>query len=634
MRLHPPFSHSWRRPARKAKRAREKIDARRGGSPQTFSAQVHSYSCVDAVRGMSAKRAKLETTSAAPAGTPTVARGAESCYKIGVKLGAGSFSSVWRAEHKATKMAYALKKVSKSSQDPGAATMAADEIRILKVIGIHQHVAGLVDEFETSTDMCLVLELASGGEVFERIAHEGAFGEAMAAAVVRQVAEGLQHVHARHIVHADIKPENLLYVSIHKDSEVKLADFGLAVFCGGSHPATVNLWRGTLSYLAPEIVERKHWDHAIDLWAVGVLLFVLLGGYMPFDPTLSYHNQKVTTQIIRAEPAYTKDSGGYPEQWERVSAAARGVIDKLLEYDPRKRLTATGLLQEGWVSGGASSEPLPDSTRNKLLEFNENRRVWRLAADAIALVTRAPHTAAVAAAASGLSVSSRSSTIFSSTCMSSSATAPASSPGTRAPPTGSPGRLPALAASAASAASLVIRWFSPAAAPQTAQAFSDLPAAAKKELRAAFDRFDADGDGKISLDELHKTMRTLGTSDAGAGEILKSLDEDRDGSLSFDEFARKVAPLYQESSTALRRTFDFFDSDGSGTIEKRELEVVLTRLGVASKGGRMQKEVLDKVFTVADTNQDGKVSFDEFLALFAHEAVVEQSSRQVSAVVA
>jgi serine/threonine protein kinase len=520
-------------------------------------------------------------------------------------------------------MAYAVKKVSKSSKVPGAATIAADEIRILKVIGIHRHVAGLVDEFETSTDMCLVLELASGGEVFERVAQNGAFGEAMAAAVVRQLAEGLQHVHARHVIHADIKPENLLYVSTHPDSEVKLADFGLAVFCGGSHPATVKICRGSLSYMAPEIVEKKHWDHAVDLWAVGVLLFVLLGGYMPFDPSNSCHDKKVRDRILRAKPAYTKDSGGYPEQWERVSAAARGVIDKLLEYDPRARLTATGLHREAWVAGGASSEPLPESTRKKLLEFNESRRVWRLAADTIALVTRAPHTAAVAAAASGLSVSSRSS-----------ASAPASSPGTRAPPTGSPGRLPALAASAASAASRVIRWFSPAAAPQTAQAFSDLPAQAKKELRAAFDRFDADGDGQISLGELHKTMRTLGTSDADAGEMLKSLDEDRDGSLSFDEFARKVAPLYQESSTALRRAFDFFDSDGSGTIEKRELEVVLTRLGVASKGGRMQKEVLDKVFTVADTNQDGKVSFDEFLALFAHEAVVEQSSRQVSAVVA
>jgi serine/threonine protein kinase len=569
------------------------------------------------------KRAKLEQASAAPAGTPAVARGAESYYKIGAKLGAGSFSSVWRAEHKATNKAYAVKKVSKSSKVPGAATIAADEIRILKVIGIHRYVAGLVDEFETSTDMCLVLELASGGEVFERVAQNGAFGEAMAAAVVRQLAEGLQHVHARHVIHADIKPENLLYVSTHPDSEVKLADFGLAVFCGGSHPATVKICRGSLSYMAPEIVEKKHWDHAVDLWAVGVLLFVLLGGYMPFDPSNSCHDKKVRDRILRAKPAYTKDSGGYPEQWERVSAAARGVIDKLLEYDPRARLTATGLHREAWVAGGASSEPLPESTRKKLLEFNESRRVWRLAADTIALVTRAPHTAAVAAAASGLSVSSRSS-----------ASAPASSPGTRAPPTGSPGRLPALAASAASAASRVIRWFSPAAAPQTAQAFSDLPAQAKKELRAAFDRFDADGDGQISLGELHKTMRTLGTSDADAGEMLKSLDEDRDGSLSFDEFARKVAPLYQESSTALRRAFDFFDSDGSGTIEKRELEVVLTRLGVASKGGRMQKEVLDKVFTVADTNQDGKVSFDEFLALFAHEAVVEQSSRQVSAVVA
>jgi serine/threonine protein kinase len=75
--------------------------------------------------------------------------------------------------------------------------------------------------------------------------------------------------------------------------------------------------------MAPEIVEKKHWDHAVDLWAVGVLLFVLLGGYMPFDPSNSIHDKKVCDRILRAKPAYTKDSGGYPEQWERVSAAAR-----------------------------------------------------------------------------------------------------------------------------------------------------------------------------------------------------------------------------------------------------------------------------------------------------------------------
>ncbi len=541
-----------------------------------------------------AKRAKLEHEPiSAPADAHAATASADE-YEIGALLGSGSFASVRRALHKSSGKVYAVKQVSKSLSIPGAAEAVATEIKMLRAIGVHRHVVSLIDEFEMPTALCLVLELAHGGEVFERIAEHGAFGEAAAAAIVRQVALALEHVHACHVVHSDIKPENVLYVSDRLDSEVKLADFGLAAFCGGPHTASVTGQRGSLSYLAPEELLTSRFDHAVDLWAVGVMVFVLLGGYLPFDPSQSTDDQTVRKRILAGQPAFTTEQGGYPQQWAHVSSEARALIAQLLESDPAKRLTATRLLATPWVAGKAPTKPLPESDV-ALKRFNEARRVWRLAADAVALVTRAPHATFAATPERGKGAHA----------------------GLAPPPAGGASGGGSGGASGDASAASAGAHASPAAV-----SFRDLPAAAKRELHAAFSAFDADGSGTISLRELRQAMHTLGASEADAEAMLEALDRDHDGTISFDEFALATAPLYQASSSALRRAFDFFDVDGSGTIEKRELEIVLTRLGVASDGGRMHKDVLDRIFATADANHDGKVSFGEFIALFAHDAVL------------
>ena len=119
---------------------------------------------------------------------------------------------------------------------------------MLKAAGEYRHIVSLVDDFEDARHYFLVLELATGGEVFERVANSGPFSEAAAAKVVCQTLLALEHLHDRHVVHRDLKPENLLYVSAAPDADVKLADFGLAVFCGPpEHPEFVTGEAGTLS---------------------------------------------------------------------------------------------------------------------------------------------------------------------------------------------------------------------------------------------------------------------------------------------------------------------------------------------------------------------------------------------------
>jgi len=299
---------------------------------------------------------------------------------------------------------------------------------------------------------------------------------------------------------------------------------------------------------------------------LGVCLFTLLGGYLPFDPVGSASPAEQRLRIAAGEPAFGADRGGHPRQWTRSTGAARQLIHRMLEKDPRARITPAQILALPWVSGGAApAEALPGSDEH-LKRFNAARRVWRTAAGAVALVIGAPHTASAICA----------------------------------------GR---------------------AALPSGATAHSDPPGrqqllsrAALEEMSAVFRAFDADGDSFIDQAELSAAMRSLGACDADAEQMLQALDADADGRIDFSEFCACASPLYMSSATALRRAFDFFDSDGNGKIDASELRTILTRLGLFAPRGAHTKASLDAIvetiFASADANSDGHVCFDEFIKVF------------------
>ena len=426
-------------------------------------------------------------------------------YDVGPILGEGAFAVVRRAVVRETGVAVAMKAVNRHRSRP---EMAAREVKLLKSAGTHKHICSLIEYFETSPAYIIVLELVCGGEVFERVAQKGTLSEASAAQIVHQAALALAYLHGREIIHRDLKPENLLYVSLKPESDIKLADFGLAVECQRGKHATGEA--GTISYIAPEVFSpAAKFDHAVDLWALGACLFTILGGYLPFDPGSNAPPMQVRRRILTGQPAFTAEQGGYPGQWESVSAEARRIIGLLLEPDPSRRITAEALLVEPWVTG--VSTPTSQLCVAKLTSFNDARKMWRTAADSIALVIRAPHAAAsvatlvmAAAPSAPASVSNASTTVTARTISGETSGAGAAVAG---------------------------------GADGTGVTAAELPLSepARKELEMAFKLFDEDGSGAIDLEELKHAMRALGTSEGNAEAMLETLDTNHDGTVSFDE---------------------------------------------------------------------------------------------------
>ena len=273
------------------------------------------------------------------------------------------------------------------------ATAVAREVSMMKKAGTHRHLVSLVDVVELPDARALVLDLAECGEVFEHICKKGCYSEKDAAAIIRQVGEGLKHLHARGIAHRDLKPENLLLVSAQDHADVKICDLGCAI----APCSRLDQRVGTPGYAAPEMLDAtSKYDERVDVFALGVILFVLLAGYHPFDPAGDASDAVVGKRIKKGDYRFHEDA------WRGISEDARDVVRQLLQVDPARRGSVIALLETPWVAGAASSTPLPEATQANLKQFNAARRHWGAAIRAAALVGSAPVAAASVAAGAHL----------------------------------------------------------------------------------------------------------------------------------------------------------------------------------------------------------------------------------------
>lgn len=213
------------------------------------------------------------------------------------------------------------------------------EIKVLKALN-HPNIIHLEDTFETTERIYMIMELMNGGELFDYVVDKGTLSEEEASSIVRKIISAVQHMHRLNIIHRDLKPENLLLTSRDGKPEVKLIDFGLAKVM---QEEVASSFLGTKGYLAPEMLQRHSYDKAIDMWAVGVIVFVLLCGCLPFDDDSS--------RISSESAARKKFALRFPKWASGLSASAKDLLHNLLEIDPKQRFTADQAMNHPWVAG-------------------------------------------------------------------------------------------------------------------------------------------------------------------------------------------------------------------------------------------------------------------------------------------
>ncbi|KAM5208149.1 serine/threonine-protein kinase H1 isoform 4-T4 [Hipposideros larvatus] len=219
-------------------------------------------------------------------------------YDIKALIGRGSFSRVVRVEHRATRQPYAIKMIETKYRE--GREVCESELRVLRRVR-HANIIQLVEVFETQERVYMVMELATGGELFDRIIAKGSFTERDATRVLQMVLDGVRYLHALGITHRDLKPENLLYYHPGTDSKIIITDFGLASARKKGDDCLMKTTCGTPEYIAPEVLVRKPYTNSVDMWALGVIAYILLSGTMPFEDD---NRTRLYRQILRGKYSY------------------------------------------------------------------------------------------------------------------------------------------------------------------------------------------------------------------------------------------------------------------------------------------------------------------------------------------
>ncbi|XP_069812293.1 calcium/calmodulin-dependent protein kinase type 1D [Dendropsophus ebraccatus] len=288
-------------------------------------------------------------------------------------LGSGAFSEVVLAQDRTTGKLFAVKCIPKKALK-GKESSIENEITVLKKIK-HENIVALEDIYESPSHLYLVMQLVSGGELFDRIVEKGFYTEKDASTLIRQVLDAVFYLHRLGIVHRDLKPENLLYFSQEGESKIMISDFGLSKMEGKGDVMSTAC--GTPGYVAPEVLAQKPYSKAVDCWSIGVIAYILLCGYPPF---YDENDSKLFEQILKAD--YEFDS----PYWDDISDSAKDFISHLMEKDPNKRYTCEQALRHPWIAGDTALCKNIHESVSAQIRKNFAKSKWRQAFNATAVV--------------------------------------------------------------------------------------------------------------------------------------------------------------------------------------------------------------------------------------------------------
>lgn len=389
------------------------------------------------------------------------------------------------------------------------------EISILHHLNGHPNVVCLADAYEGSKHVYIVMEMCSGGELFDRIVERGHYSEKDAATIFRTMMQTVAHCHNLGVIHRDLKPENFVLKTKAQDADIKAIDFGLSTYFEPDQ--TFSDIVGSAYYVAPEVLSRKY-SLECDVWSAGVILYILLSGVPPFWA-------QSEPGIFQAVTKGTYDLTSDP--WNKISSGAKDVIKKMLVSNPKRRITAAQVLNHPWVreDGDASNANLDNVVLTRMKNFSNVNKFKKMGLMAMAKTLTTEEI------------------------------------------TG---------------------------------------------LREMFISFDTDNSGTITINELQKGLakKGAGATSSEINELMKSMDVDGSGELDYEEFIAATLSISKlNNQDNIARAFAYFDKDSSGYITVDELRAVM-------KDFQMSKGMtVDEFLREVDTDNDGRVDYDEFLAM-------------------
>ncbi|KAJ7972227.1 Calcium-dependent protein kinase [Quillaja saponaria] len=296
-------------------------------------------------------------------------------YELGSELGRGEFGITFLCTDKETGETFACKSISKKKLKTAVdIDDVRREVEIMKHLPKHPNIVSLKDTYEDDNDVHLVMELCEGGELFDRIVARGHYTERAAATVTKTIVEVVQMCHKHGVMHRDLKPENFLFANKKETAPLKAIDFGLSMFFKPGE--RFNEIVGSPYYMAPEVLKRNYGPE-IDVWSAGVILYILLCGIPPF---WAETEQGVAQAIIRSNIDFKRDP------WPKVSANAKDLVKKMLDPDPKQRLTAQEVLDHPWLQNAkkAPNVSLGETVRARLKQFSVMNKLKKRALRVIA----------------------------------------------------------------------------------------------------------------------------------------------------------------------------------------------------------------------------------------------------------
>eukprot|EP00347_Sterkiella_histriomuscorum_P023654 403333852 len=274
-------------------------------------------------------------------------------YNVGKEIGHGRYGTVRLAQKNShPKKRFAVKSISRDKIKTDI-HLLEQELEILKSAD-HPNIINFYEIYKDQTHFHIVTEFCEGGELFEHIMDKGTLSEQEAAIIVLKIVSAIRHLHEKNICHRDLKPENVLFEVKGKRQEIKVIDFGLSKYFNDDHQMTTKI--GTPYYVSPEILEGKY-DNSCDIWSVGVITYIMLCGYPPFN---AQNENVLFKKIMECDYTFLEDD------WESISKEAKDFVSQCLVLDTTKRLTAEMAINHPWLQKH-SKECLQKNISNEVL---------------------------------------------------------------------------------------------------------------------------------------------------------------------------------------------------------------------------------------------------------------------------